>query len=192
MTKEQKLGRPRSDRSRNAILNAASELLEARPLPSITMDQIAAEAGVSKATLYRWWGNKIDVLVDAFMEGSPPRAGQGGDESPLNALCQGLEQLFALFTSPKGRIIADIIGHGRDNPAAVELFRERFLEPRRTIARQLIEEAKRRGELRSELDTEVALDMLFAPLYYRLLVQHLPLDDGLCGVIQDILNKGFR
>ncbi|MGD8326780.1 MAG: TetR/AcrR family transcriptional regulator [Sphingomonadales bacterium] len=190
--KEQKLGRPRSDRSRKAILNAANKLLQAHPLPAITMDQIAAEAGVSKATLYRWWGNKVDVLVDAFVEDSPPRAGQGKNDNPLDALISGLEQLFALFTGSKGRIIADIIGHGRDNPVAVELFKERFLEPRRGIARQLIEAAKLRGELRFDLDTEVALDMVFAPLYYRLLVQHLPLGKGLCEAIKNILYRGFR
>ena len=192
MKKETKRGRPRSNKTRIAILQAASDLLKVQPLPSITMDQIAERAGVSKATLYRWWTNKIDLLVDAFVEDRSARQRAKGGESSFQVLMDGLRDLFALFTGPEGRIIADIIGHGRDNPIAVELFRERFLEPRRAIARELMECAKAADELRADLNVEVALDMIFAPLYYRLLVQHLPLEESLCDNLQVIVGKGFK
>lgn len=184
-------GRPRSDKAHGAILGAAHILLGKHPLFSITMDQIAQQAGVSKATLYRWWPNKIDVLVDAFVAHSPPRKTMASGEGPLETLVHGLADLLELFQSEKGHIIADIIGHGRAHPEAVEAFRNKFLEPRRTIARELVEEAQRTGELRSDLDVEVALDMIFGPLYYRLLVQHLPLQKEMKEQIRNVIYKGF-
>jgi len=187
-----KKGRPRSDRARAAILDAANELLQEHPLLSITMDQIAQQAGVSKATLYRWWPHKLDVLIDAFVEHSPPRAKPTADHSPLATLKKGLADLLDLFLGKEAQVIADIVGHGRAYPKAVRLFREGFLEPRRTIARQLVRDAQAQGEIRADIDVEIALDMIFGPLYYRLLVQHLPLDRNMNKKIEHIIENGFR
>lgn len=187
-----KKGRPRSDKARAAILNAAHELLQDHPLLSITMDQIAQQAGVSKATLYRWWPHKLDVLIDAFVEHSPPRAQPTPGQGPLATLKKGLADLLDLFLGKEAQVIADIVGHGRAYPKAVRLFREGFLEPRRTIARQLMREAQAQGEIHTDLDVEIALDMIFGPLYYRLLVQHLPLDKSMNKKIEYIIENGFR
>ncbi|MEM9567887.1 MAG: TetR/AcrR family transcriptional regulator [Cyanobacteria bacterium P01_E01_bin.34] len=172
------IGRPRSAESERAILAAAWKLLQETSVRKISIEAIAREAGVGKTTIYRWWSSKAAVLIDAFMtqvESALPFP-EGG--SAAESIRLQITNLVEVFRGDVGRIVAQIIAEGQSNTEALDSFRDRFLTPRRSAAQHVIEMGMESGEFDADLDPALAMDILYGPLYYRLLVQHLPLDDA--------------
>src|SRR6187455_1661009 len=93
-------GRPRSETARTKILAAARSLLDERGLPGLTVEGIAARAGVGKPTIYRHWPNAQAVAMDAFLDASEPAIGDPGVGAPLGALRRQLAGIAAVFASP--------------------------------------------------------------------------------------------
>ncbi|MEM8809683.1 MAG: TetR/AcrR family transcriptional regulator [Cyanobacteria bacterium P01_G01_bin.38] len=170
------IGRPRSSESEQATLDAAWRLLKSQSVHKISIEAIAREAGVSKTTIYRWWPSKAAVLVDAFIAQVDPVLPFQQADTAAAALKQQMANLVAVFESKTGRIVAEIIAEGQCNPEALASFRDRFLHPRRDAARQVILQGLESGEFDANLDPDLAMDILYGPIYYRLLVKHLPLD----------------
>ena len=169
-------GRARSDASRVAILGAALGLLESTPLQQISIESIAREAGVGKATIYRWWKSKAEVVIDAFMETHASRTPMPKGVGPVEALTGHMHLLIEQFAGWSGRIVAQILAEGQGDPTVLRQFRERFTYGRRAMVREVVEEARRAGLFRTDVETELQMDMLYAPIYLRLLIGHLPLD----------------
>jgi AcrR family transcriptional regulator len=171
-------GRPRSEKAHEAILSAAAELLLARGLGAVSMDAVAERAGVSKATIYRWWPTKETLALDALHhEWTPARPSRktGSLRRDLLALLRPWVRLVG--ERPYGRVIAALITEAQTNPVFAEQYLERFVEPRRAQVRPVLEEAIERGELPPTTDVELALDLLYGPLYHRLLHGHAPLNE---------------
>ena len=170
-------GRPRSEPARQAILAAATEMLLTRGLAAVSMDAVAARAGVSKATIYRWWPTKETLALDALYE----RLTEPGPEPPDTGTLRG--DLVALLLGwkervggrPFGRVISALITEAATDPAFGALYRERYVEPRRAQARTIFQRALGRGEIRAGTDLEAAIDLLYGALYHRLLHGHAPL-----------------
>lgn len=169
-------GRPRSEAARQAILEATRALLEVNTVRDLTIETIAKQAGVSKSTIYRWWPNKAAIVIDA-VETIVPRSRLTESKSVSAALTEQLTLLVEHYRGPYGRIVKELVAEGQTDPEVLAAFRDRFLLRRRAVARDLIEHGKVTGEFDANLNTDLACDIIYGPVYYRLLVAHLPLDD---------------
>jgi AcrR family transcriptional regulator len=172
-------GRPRSESSRQAILAAASELLLQHGLSAISMDAVAERAGVSKATIYRWWPSKELLALDAVFSDWEPAPPDTHDTGSLGGDLLSLIRPWArqLASKPYARVTAGLISRAQDDPEFGREYRERFLQPRREQARLIFKRAIDRGEIPPGTDVETALDLLYGPFYHRLLQGHAELND---------------
>jgi AcrR family transcriptional regulator len=178
-------GRPRSERAHRAILRAANELLESDGFAAVTVEAIAERAGVSKATIYRWWPNRAAVVMDGFLsivssEVPFPHTGHAREDIRIH-----MRRLAEAFGGKMGRTVAALIAEGQADPELAEALRSRWLSIRRTEAREILELGIERGELRDDIDPEVAVDVLYGPIYYRMLVGHAPLDGDFADALAD-------
>ncbi|TFZ02788.1 TetR/AcrR family transcriptional regulator [Ramlibacter henchirensis] len=184
-------GRVRSDASRVAILAATLKLLESTPLQQISIESIAREAGVGKATIYRWWNSKAAVVIEAFLHTHVSHTPMPKGGSPRDALTRHIHLLVEEYSGWSGRIVAQIMAEGQGDPDVLREFRERFWYGRRAVVREVVEDARRRGEFRTDMDTELQMDILYAPIYFRLFMRHLPLDrkfaDAHCEAMMQVL-----
>ena len=179
-------GRPRSEKAHHAILRAAADLLLERGLAEVSMDAVAARAGVSKATIYRWWPTKEALALDALYhewENVPPPRDTGSLRGDLLSLVRPWARVAA--QRPYGPVIAALATEARTDPAFAEQYLARFVKPRRDQARAIFRRAIERGELPVGTKVEVALDLLYGPLYHRLIHGHAPLTDAF---VRDVVN----
>ena len=166
----------RSEEARTAILEAADNLLIERGFAALTMEGIAAAAGVAKQTIYRWWRSKTDVLMDAFLEDvaeapAPPKMGSLAVDLKHHLL--GLAKMLALPDT--GAVFRALMAEAQhDSDLAVRL-RTQFIEPQRIRDRVPFEEAVKRGELPQVFDIDTAVEELVSPIYYRVLVSGQPI-----------------
>ena len=173
-------GRPRSERARTAILDAAAELLFSSGYGALTVAAVAERAGVGKATIYKWWPSKAAVAVDAFLWSVQPHVPSDDVGDVRRELADpALAQLRLFRDTPIGAALASFVAAAQSDPVVGMALRERWLGPRRREAVQAVERAKERGEIRADVDGELVLDMIFGPIYYRLLAGHQPLPDEL-------------
>lgn len=169
-------GRSRSEPARIAILNATLNLLETHTLQQITIEAIAKEAGVGKATIYRWWPSKVAVVIDAFVQNHIVRTPMPKGGSCREAITAHIHRMVQQYGGRGGRLVAQILAEGQSKPEVLREFRERFYYGRRAMVREVIEEGRRKGEFRTDMDSEFLMDMVYAPVYFRLIMGHLPLN----------------
>lgn len=187
-------GRPRSEPARQAILAAAAELLLSRGVTAVSMDAVAGLAGVSKATIYRWWPTKETLALDALYDEwadpdlEPPAA--GSLRADLLALL--LPWIGRVGDLPYGRIVGALITKAWTDPTFGAAYRERFTEPRRAKARTIFQRALARGEIPLGTDVEAAIDVLYGALYHRLLDAHAPLTQEFAETVVGIVVAGLK
>lgn len=191
MSMEKKIGRPRSLSTQKAILAAAYQLLTEQGFKSVTVDGIAEKAGVSKATIYKWWSNKAAVVIEAFFEASEALLSVPDTGNVREDLFLQVQHLAAFLTSGEGRFIKEFIAEGQFDAKIAEEYRSRYFNPRRFISKGILEKGMVRGELRQDLDAELCIDLLFAPLFYRLLITGEPVDSAAIGLWIDYALKGL-
>jgi AcrR family transcriptional regulator len=165
----------RSETARQAVLEAADDLLVETGFAGITMEGIAARAGVAKQTIYRWWNTKTDVLMDAFLQDmteelTPPNHGDIARD--LRAYLRQLARF--LSGSDAGAVFKALIAQAQHDPVFAAKFRSRYLDEQRRRDRLPLERAARRGQLPARLDIAAETDQLVGPLYYRILVTDEP------------------
>src|SRR3984957_17806406 len=178
-------GRHRSLEAEAAILKATLHLLERKPLRKVTMDAIAERAGVSKATIYKWWPNKRLVALDAYLAGMTERVSVPDTGSAERDFTEQLGSLTEFYLSPSGRLFNQFIAKGQSDSGFLALFRERFLYTRRDAARVMWRRGVDRGEIREEIDSEIVLDLIYGPMIFRLLAGHGSLNDHESGGMID-------
>ena len=172
----QLVGRPRCLDSEQAILAATWRLLQTYSVRKLSIEAIAREAGVGKTTIYRWWNSKAAVVVDAFLAQVEASLPFPNTETAAESLRLQMQQVVNVLSGDVGRIVAQIIAEGQCDSEALDSFRDRFLNPRREAARQVILQGIKSSEFAPTVDPDLAMDILYGPIYYRLLVKHLPLD----------------
>jgi AcrR family transcriptional regulator len=171
-------GRPRSEARRAAILAAAGDLMIEGGLRAATMEAIAARAGVGKATIYKWWPSRGAVALEGFMlRAADSWALPEGVSAPeaLRILAVAAVRLFT--TTPAGPLMRALAADAQSDPEIAQALREQWLGPRRAVAAEIIRTGMAKGELRRDLDVSATLDLVFAPVYYRLLFSHDTLDE---------------
>lgn len=171
-------GRPRDPRTRAAILTAARALLERGGLTAVTIEAIAQKAGVSRPTIYRYWANAPAVAMAAFLEatGAPDAAKTG--RTPLAALRAQLHAVADAFAAPTGRSVAAMVAAAQSETELAKAFRHEFIARNRDATRLLLERCIADGLVAPPADMELALDLIFGPLFYRLLMGHAPITRG--------------
>ena len=185
-------GRPRSKESKAAILEATWKLLKTTTLRDLSIEAIARASGVGKTTIYRWWPSKAAVVIDAFLENVlliapyPERASAG------EAIAQQMASLVQAWSGEHGRILAQIIAEGQADPEALDSYRNHFLNHRRAEVRAIIQRGIESGEFAPNLDPDLAIDILYGPIYYRLLVGHLPLDPQFAEELAQWVMKAIK
>lgn len=176
LPKSKTRGRQRSEESEDAILCATLQLLKEKPLRDISIEEIARNAGVGKATIYKWWPSKAYVALDAFlrkMNRMVPNPDTGSAESDLK---EQLQHLIAFYTSPTGRIYRQFLAEAQSDSEFATLLRERFINQRREIVGVIFDRAVQRGEIDPRLDRDLILDMIYGPVLYHLLVIQTPFE----------------
>jgi len=169
-------GRPRNQQTHDAILDAARHLLRRDGESRFSIEQVAAAAGVSKASIYRRWTTKGELLIDLYMEGLPDAMVEEA-RSIKTELRRYLLSSVQRLEDPLWRsILRSLAAEAQYDPATAELLRRKVLEPRRTSGLRLLRHAETQGQIAKGLDHEMLLDLMFGPLWYRMLFEHAPLD----------------
>ncbi len=182
-----KPGRPRSEKARKAVMRSTLELLRQVGFNELTIEAVAARAGVGKATIYRWWPNKAELVIEAFASLVGRELGFNTSGPVLAAIHDQMRRWVPIFHSPLGQIVATVIGAGQSDPTILQAFQRHWVEPRRTEARRLLRLAIKQGELRKGLDPDLVLDLLYGPLYLRLLLRHASLDNTFVDKVFDLV-----
>jgi AcrR family transcriptional regulator len=176
----------RSDRARIAVLHAADDLLVERGYAGVTIEGIAARAGVAKQTIYRWWPSKFDILMDTFLEDAAGALEIPDTGTVAGDLRRHLRQVATFLSAePAGRVMLALIGQAQHDPEVARTFQRRYLDERRALDRTILERGVARGDLPGDTDLDLVIDMIYGPVYHRVLLTGLPVDeqfiDGLVG-----------
>lgn len=175
MAGERRPGRPRSEAARRAILDAAVGELEEHGYAALTMQGIAKRAGVGKQTVYRWYPSRADVVLEALVELAEARItvpDTGTLPGDLTAF------LTATFRQRGQRpVLIGLMAEALLDPVFARAFRDRFLFSRRAALRQILDRASARGEISEDVDPELLIDVVYGVLWYRLMLDHAPLND---------------
>ena len=182
-------GRRRNDAARDAILDAAFRLLSAPETETLTIDAIAAEAGVGRQTIYRWWPTKGAVVADALARHArvivPAR--------DTGSFAGDLEKFFAdsfagLENESYAARLRQIVAEAQHDEHVAQVLTD-FTAVRRAALRALLERGRDAGELPADADLDMLVDMAYGVLYYRLLVGHAPLDEKAARSLAAALTK---
>lgn len=170
-------GRPRSEKSRTAILKATNSLLLHKSVQELSIEAIAKKAKVGKTTIYRWWPNKTAVVMDALIT-------QPGMQSPMptpknntDAIVMQLEKLIRLLQSKNGETIAQLFSEAQASEESQAIFENNFLAPLIDAIEYSIEQGQSEREFRSSIDTKTAVDMLCGPIFFRLMAHPADFND---------------
>jgi AcrR family transcriptional regulator len=163
-------GRPRSESARRAILRSTLRLLRHTGYNDLSIEAIACDANVGKATVYRWWPNKGALVVDAFSSSVHKQLLFPDTGSVYSDVSLQVSHLVQLFRSRRGQIVAALIGGGQTDPELIEAFRERFVRPRRLEAYATLRKGIERRELPGDSDLDLILDSLYGAIYMRFLI----------------------
>lgn len=167
------MARTRDEAARRRILDSTRDLVCRAGPNAVTADDIAAAAGVGKQTIYRWWPSKSAVVMDALIELTDPEPSDEPDDS-YDAIRAQMRRVARLFASRQGQLIREVVADAQGDPDVAEDFRRRFLAHRRARGAATIEKGIATGQLRADLDIDDVLDLIYGPLWFRLLVSHGP------------------
>jgi AcrR family transcriptional regulator len=184
-------GRPRSATAHRAILDATIALLGEVGFAATTVEAVAARAGVGKATVYRRWRSKVPLVIEAMdtraIEQLPlPRTG-----SVRGDLTEFLVGLAETMSGPDGRLVGPLLAEISRNEELAQAFRRDLVAPRRAVMEEIVRDGMVRGELRPDLDVDLALDIAAGIVFQRLLILGEPVDRELVGRLVDQLLQGI-
>jgi AcrR family transcriptional regulator len=185
-------GRPRSEQARRDILEAAYKLLKAKGFQAVGSHEIAKAASVSSATLYRWWNSREEIMLDACFEHMKPVLAVSGGGSALARLRRYVLYVAEFLASEDGVVMARLFTGIHDDTRLRRMFFERYVKPRRQMQRGFIGEAIAAGQLKRGTDTELLIDALNGPLFFRWLQGHAPLEKSFAEGLFDKVISVFQ
>lgn len=168
----------RSQEARQAVLEAADDLLVEHGFAALTIEGIAARAGVAKQTIYRWWPSKTDILMDAFIEDVIEYLVTLDSGDLTGDLRTHLCRLARFLTeTDAGAVFRALSGQSQHDPALAARLHTDYVKRQRDCDRQPLLRAVERGELPQDTDLDLVLDQLVGPIYYRVLVSGEPVTE---------------
>jgi len=183
-------GRPRSEDSRKAILRSTLRLLQESGFPDLSIEAIAADADVGKATVYRWWPNKAALVADAFSSSADQELRFPDTGSVRTDLTIQMKHLVRVLRGRRGRIVAALVGGGQSDSELIQAFRDRFMMPRRHEAYEILRRGITRGELAEDLDMDLTIDSLYGAVYMRFLIRQTGLTEDFVDEIVTLVMDG--
>lgn len=183
-------GRPRCPATHQAILDAANNLLDEIGFTNMSLEGIAARAGVGKATIYRRWSNKASVVMDAFLAATAKEIAFPNTRSAREDIRRQMRSVVKVLNGPRGRTIATLIGVVQSDNELAEAFRTRFVAVRRGEAKAVVQRGIANGEFKPDMDLESVLDCLYGPLYFRLLIGHEKASAKYADQLVDLVLRG--
>ncbi len=180
----------RSERSRRAILTAATDLVREIGYRKLTIEAIAARAGVGKQTIYRWWPSKGAVVLDGFLAAV--------NENPDDLSLPDTGDVAADIRAVVRAIVAELadpalsgttralMSEMQDDLEFADMVRERLLGPQLAAIADRLRAAEHAGQLRADLDLSVAVELLVGPLYHRWLLRTAPLTEAYADAVTDL------
>jgi AcrR family transcriptional regulator len=184
------MARTRNQEARRRVLDSARSLVSERGPHTVTVDEIAEVARVGKQTIYRWWPSKSAVIMDALIELTDPDPADF-PATTYAALRVQMRRVARMFSSRNGELIRELVADAQDDARLAQDFRDRFFAHRRARGAATIARGIANGELRPDLDVDDALDLLYAPLWLRLLVGHRPTSQAAADRLLDLAWPGL-
>ena len=163
-------GRPRSEASHRAILDAAYAILIEDGLKSFSIEAVASRAGVARTTIYRWWPDKSMLVNESFLKAFQPRLSFAQTESPADDFRAFLASLARTLSGPDGRIAASVVAQAQSDPQTRRMFLEEFSKPLRRHSATLLRAGIQGGQFRADLDVACVLDAAIGGVYLHLLL----------------------
>src|SRR5215470_4261355 len=176
----------------DAILDAVYELLQKKSVRDLTIEEVVKRAGVGKPTIYRWWPSKAALVIDMFEERVAAQFRVPDAATADATIRRSVAVLIRLLNGFFGKVSAEIIAEGQSEPDVLREYRERYVLKRRAMSHDVIERAKASGEFREDMDPQLLIDMVYAPIYYRLLVRHEKLDKRFGDALVDCVMASVR
>ncbi|MBB6348180.1 TetR/AcrR family transcriptional regulator [Nonomuraea muscovyensis] len=186
----------RSERSRQAVLAAARELVAEVGYTKVTIEAIAARAGVGKQTIYRWWPSKGAVVFDSFLalsqeadDDAMALPDTGDLEADLKTVMRATVAEFAdpAFEAPIRALNTEII----TDPGLAAQYREKLAAPVDAVKKERLRSAQRAGQLAADADLDLVLEVLYAPLYQRWLHRSGPLTPEYADALVEVTLRAF-
>lgn len=169
-------GRPRSEKSMQAILDTTNKMLLHTSVRDISIEAIAKRAGVGKTTIYRWWPNKVALILDAVAGPLNVLPAPVSGENARDLLSKQLDRFIRICRGRGGKIITEIYAEVQGNPEYLALFFEKFMLQHEEILANILQQGKASGEFRPTLDIPVAVDMIYGSIFYHLMSHQNMLD----------------
>jgi AcrR family transcriptional regulator len=185
-------GRPRCEGTRQAILRAAYNLLEEGGIAAFTIEAVAQRSGAAKTTIYRWWPNKGALAIESFLDVVEKQNPFPQTASAIADLKTQLRGVARLFRGRVGQLVSSIVVEAQTDPETRRAFIEGYINPRRAAARKVLERGIASGELRADLDFDLACDALYGAIYMRLLLRHAGLGDAAVDQLAETVLDGLR
>jgi len=191
---KRKPGRPRSASAiaHDRILDAVFELLQTHSVRELQIQEVCRKAGISKPTIYKWWHTKAAMVMAMFEQRMVRRLPPIESLSAEQLIRVAVPGLIRLFNGRFGKVAAEMIAAGQSEPAVLREFRDRYVLKRRKVAVKALEEAHASGEMNRSVDPELLLDLIFGPIYFRLLVKHQPLNQAFGKDLLDFVLRKCR
>jgi AcrR family transcriptional regulator len=179
-------------RIHNAILKAAVDLVLERGFKAISMDDIAEKAKVGRMTIYRRWCNKAAIIMDAFVARVDPGTLFLPAQNYTESIRMQMRSMAKLFRGKDGALMRALLAEAQFDTRLAQELRERWTMPRRKMAISYFQQGIREGFLRPDVDPSAMIDILYAPLYYRLQMGTGPLTDAYIDEIFAHAMQGLR
>jgi AcrR family transcriptional regulator len=184
-------GRPRDPSLDDAIVAATIEMLASEGFARLSIEGVAQRAGVGKPTIYRRWPTKTALVMEALDRSTPTveMPAEGTVRERLTGLL--MELMRSMRSGPRSHVMASLVAEIHRDPALAKAFREAFLAPRRRLLFDLLREGIEAGELRPDLDVELAADQLTGPFVMRKLFTGSSLGEAFVTKLTDYLFNGW-
>jgi AcrR family transcriptional regulator len=182
-------GRPRSAAAQAAILDAASQLIDSGGIGAVTMEAVARLAGVGKPTVYRNWASREALAMAALLKSGAPKTKVKETASALDDLRRQLIKVAQSFATARGRQVALMVASADQDSELSKAFRNQVMLASREEGRSILMRAVAERAMRKDIEIDVALDMIYGPIFYRLQVGHAAAD---VAFVESLLHETMR
>jgi AcrR family transcriptional regulator len=184
-------GRPKSEAARESVLSAAAMLIASEGIGAVTIEAVARITGVGKPTIYRSWRNREELAMAALLKDGVPKTSVKETGSAFKDLQTHIKRVIAIFSNPKGRNVALMVASADRDSELSKAFRNQVMLASREEGRQLLQRGMRDGSVRKTINVDTVLDMIYGPIFYRLLIGHERLSEEFATAILNNIKFGI-
>ena len=185
-------GRPRSAAAQEAILEAAAALIAKGGIGAVTMEAVARNAGVGKPTVYRNWDSREALAMAALLRGGVLKTNVRETKSALDDLGRQLSRVAQAFCAPRGRNAALMVASAEPDSELGKAFRNQVMLASRAEGRAILKRAVAEGSIRHDADFDIVLDLIYGPIFYRLLIGHARVSEAFTNDLLAEVLQGLK